>query len=553
MKNYAYYPADSYATFRQFLEGTSRRFGEKEALVSYSPKGERRCLTFSQLKQNVQALSEAFRLSLPEGNIAILSENSIEWLLVYFALIVSGRTAVCIDIEQSDDVLRSMILQADCTACFLSPAFEPVGSLLCQENPRLKQLLLMEKEGKGALAELLAQGQAITARHQGGWSFPDHAETFTASIVYTSGTTSTSKPVMLSEVGILTNAADSMRLVAVGATVFTSLPFYHTYGLTCSVINMLLHGSTVGVNGSLKTMMRDLKTFAPETMMAVPLIVETLHQNIWRTLRKQGKEEAVLKYIKLFQLGRKFNITLHPAFLQPIREAFGGHLSLIICGGAHLSASIGAEMEAFGFQIIQGYGITECSPLLAVNRNKDRRVDTVGHVLPSYKLKLKDGEILVQGVSLMQGYYKNEELTAAAFDDGWFMTGDLGSLDKNGHLTITGRKKNLIVFKNGKKVSPEEIESYVSSLPLIKEVMAFGLSSSSHADDVRLALMVYPDPELTAGMSSYEILEQLQTQIDQINETLPVYKQIQMIKLRDSEFEKTATKKIKRSTILEKR
>lgn len=149
MKNYAYYPADSYATFRQFLEGTSRRFGEKEALVSYSPKGERRCLTFSQLKQNVQALSEAFRLSLPEGNIAILSENSIEWLLVYFALIVSGRTAVCIDIEQSDDVLRSMILQADCAACFLSPAFEPVGSLLCQENPRLKQLILMEKEGKG--------------------------------------------------------------------------------------------------------------------------------------------------------------------------------------------------------------------------------------------------------------------------------------------------------------------------------------------------------------------------------------------------------------------
>lgn len=184
----------------------------KKKRWSATPPRRRRCLTFSQLKQNVQALSEAFRLSLPEGNIAILSENSIEWLLVYFALIVSGRTAVCIDIEQSDDVLRSMILQADCTACFLSPAFEPVGSLLCQENPRLKQLLLMEKEGKGALAELLAQGQAITARHQGGWSFPDHAETFTASIVYTSGTTSTSKPVMLSEVGTL----QCRRLDAVG-------------------------------------------------------------------------------------------------------------------------------------------------------------------------------------------------------------------------------------------------------------------------------------------------------------------------------------------------
>lgn len=203
MKNYAYYPADDYATFRQFIDGTSRRFAEKEALVSYAAKGERRSLTFIQLKQNVQALSEAFRLALPEGNVGIISENSIEWLLVYFALIISGRTAVCIDIEQSDDVLRSMVMQADCTACFLSPAFQPVGSLLCQENPTLKQLILMEGEGEFTLKTLLEQGQALVKRRQGVWSFPDHSQNFTASIVYTSGTTSTSKPVMLSEVGIL--------------------------------------------------------------------------------------------------------------------------------------------------------------------------------------------------------------------------------------------------------------------------------------------------------------------------------------------------------------
>lgn len=542
--------ADSYATFREYLEGLRTRFADREALVSYTPKGQRQSLTFHQLHQKVQALSEMFRVTLPDGHAAIVSENSPEWFILYLALIISGHTAVCIDTEQSDEVIASMIAQADCTSVFLSPSYTSAITLIRQNHPGVQRIITLGEEGADSLPALLQSGLQLVRSHHGQWSFPDHDGSFTASIVYTSGTTSLSKPVMLSEIGILTNAADSMRLVTVGDTVFTSLPFYHTYGLTCSVINMLLHGSTVGINGSLKTMMRDLKAFAPQTMMAVPLIVEMMHQNIWRALRKQGKEEAVRKYITMFRLGRKVGLTLQPKFIQTIREAFGGNLSTIICGGAHLAETIGMEMEAFGFCVIQGYGITECSPLLAVNRNHDRRVNTVGHVLPSYELKLRDGEIVVRGVSLMQGYYKNEVLTAQAFDDGWFMTGDLGSLDKNGHLTITGRKKNLIVFKNGKKVSPEEIESYLSTIPLIREVMAYGVGSSSNADDVRLAVMIYPDPEQTASMTSYEILERLQSEINRINQQLPSYKQIQMIKLRETEFEKTATKKIKRSSVL---
>lgn len=553
MRNDPYYPAESYSTFRGLLDDLRVRFPDREAIVSYDLQGQRFARTFRQLADDCQALSEAFRLFLPEGHTAILSENSYGWLISYLALAVSGRTAVCIDTEQPEDTIVEMIRHTDCTAVFLSPAFLPLADRLQTGCPALSGRILLDTDGPDSLKALWLKGQALVREHQGGWSFDDHDGDFTASIVYTSGTTSVSKPVMLSEEGILVNAADSMRLVSIADTMYTSLPFYHTYGMTCSVLNILLHGSTLCINGSLRTMMRDLKAFAPENMMAVPLIVEMMHQNIWKGLRRQGQEKKMRQYLILYRIARRLGLRLHPSFLEPIREAFGGRLTMIVCGGAHLSETIGMEMEAFGFQIIQGYGITECSPLISVNRNCDHRVDSVGHILPHVELKLKDGEILVRGPSVMQGYYKNERLTEEVFDSGWFMTGDLGSLDARGHLRIIGRRKNLIVFKNGKKVSPEEIEQRLISLPLVKEVIAYGMASSDNPDDVRLAVMIYPDPETAGSLSAYEMLEQLQAEVDQINRQLPGYKQIQMIKLREMEFEKTATRKIRRTTLMSER
>ncbi|MSA72248.1 AMP-binding protein [Holdemania massiliensis] len=553
MRTYPNYPADTYPTFRCYLEGIKSRFGAREAIVSFSPRGERFSRTYRQLAEDVQALSEAFRLFLPEGQAAILSENSYGWLITYLALILSGRTAVCLDTEQPEEIVTEMIRHTDCTAVFVSPSFLPLTDSLRRQCPKLQKVLRLSYDEDDSIKALWLKGLTLVREHQSSWSFPDHDGSFTASIVYTSGTTSVSKPVMLSEAGILLNAADSMRLVSIADTMYTSLPFYHTYGLTCSVINILLHGSTLCINGSLKTMLRDLKTFAPENMMAVPLIVEMMHQNIWRTLKNQGQEAKMRNYLKLYRIVRRLGFRPFPAFLKPIRAAFGGRLNMIVCGGAHLSETIGLEMEAFGFQIIQGYGITECSPLISVNRNLDSRVDTVGHVLPGIELRLIQGEIAVRGASVMQGYYKNEALSQEVFDQDWFLTGDLGSLDSRGHLRITGRKKNLIVFKNGKKVSPEEIEQHLIPLPLVKEVMAYGMAASENPDDVRLTVMIYPDPQAAEGMSAYEILEQLQADVDQVNQQLPSYKQIQMIKLRETEFEKTATRKIKRTLMPERR
>ncbi|MDL2289280.1 AMP-binding protein [Clostridia bacterium OttesenSCG-928-F22] len=521
------------------------------ALRTYSRKGEPRDITYAQLSDDAAAFATALlQKGMSKKHIGIISENSYEWIVAFLGIVASGNVAVCVDIEQTDSTIAAMVRETDAEAVVVSEAMHAVVGEALEDVKELHDVIIInDKDGQG-FAEMVALGHEALVKGDTRLEKADVSPQQTAAIVFTSGTTSVSKPVMLSHEGMLYNAYESIGMVkATGMKVFTSLPFCHAYGLTTCIIGNLLAGLHTCINGDLKTTMRDFALFQPQTMMAVPLMVEMIYHRTLAAIEQSGNKDEIMRAIRRNKTLNKIGIGRNGDGLRNIMKEYIGELSLIVCGGAHLSMAIAEGMSEFGVLVLQGYGITECSPLIASNRNEAYKLDSVGLIIPSLEYKVEDGEIMVRGVSVMQGYYKNEELTKQEIVDGWFKTGDLGYLDKNEFLYITGRKKNLIVFKNGKKVSSEEVESYVQGISLVKEVVAYGATSGNSTDDVRLAVTVFPDANKTGGMSSYDILEKLQQEIDVINNSLPSYKQIQMVNIRESEFEKTSSRKIKRQIL----
>ena len=545
MKNYPLYDIPYFSRFCDMIDGLAKLYGDQPAISWFSRKQKQDTVSYNQLRNDVYNLQAEFiRRDLAGKHIAIVSENSYEWLLVYFAATYCGSVVVCIDIEQPEDTITQMLQTADTDAIFLSPSYRAICSSFETKLP----IFVMGGEGSDipCVQELIESGKDYVATHSTADLRAEISGEQTASFVFTSGTTNHAKLVMLSQSAILTNAADAVSNVKVGDKVFTALPFYHTYGLTCSVIAMLLPGPHLFINGNLKTMLRDLHLAQPHTMLTVPLVLETIHNQLWATAEESGKANELRTLLKLKKFMFSIGLRKCGKTIDKLRTKALGSVRLIICGGAHMDPGISEEFHYLGLTVLQGYGITECAPLVSVNRNLANKWNSVGLVSAHSEVKLVDGEILVRGKNVMQGYYKQPELTAEAMSDGWFHTGDLGQMDKDGFLYITGRKKNLIVLKNGKKISPEELEEKFKQIPLVQDVMVYGAVSGTSADDVQVAASVFPNKEKTQGMTTYEILEHLQEEFNKINNTLPIYQQIQMISIREQEFSKTSLKKIKR-------
>lgn len=545
MKNKAFFETPEYRDLNTALLGIARN-GDAKAVTWYDRAGSEFSKTYSELACDAAAFAAALaRNGYEKSHVAIACENSYEWLWTFFGITASGGVAVMVDVEQTDAMIASMISRADAKLAILSESIAPfVRETLEKEGVRVvtdgadqahETLLDFTSRNVQRDAENLA---ALKAMHPS----PDDV----AAIAFTSGTSSLPKPVMLTQKGIALNACGSISMVKPTRRVFTTLPMYHTYGLTCGALCILFHGSELGICGDIKRISRDFVQFDAEILMAVPLMAEMIYRRLMHGMEAAGYKKLCDNCLWRYNFLRALGLARPMKLLVRAKRKGVGSLHTIVCGGAHLAHSVADNLLAFGILVLEGYGITECSPLVSVNRECCRVPHSAGIVLPGYKVRIDDEEILVAGEMLMAGYYKDPEATAAAFDGEWFRTGDMGHLSADGFLYITGRKKNLIVLKNGKKIAPEEIESYLDHIPLIREVIAHGTPSGESADDVRLAVTIYPDPEATAGMSPYEVLERLQRHVDNVNSHLPVYKQIQMVNLNSGEFEKTTSRKIKR-------
>jgi len=331
------------------------------------------------------------------------------------------------------------------------------------------------------------------------------------------------------------------------------LPAHHTYETTCTFFAAGMLGVQLCQNESLKTVSRNFQFYQPEKMVLVPLFVDTLIKKIWDEIEKKGKTKTVKTAIKLSNALRKIGIDLRRKLFKDILNAFGGKVNAIICGGAPLKPENIKTMDAFGIKIWQGYGITECSPLISVipEDMHMKKAGSVGHPVFQNEVKITDkdengnGEILVRGANVMIGYLDNEEATKEVFtDDGFFKTGDVGYIDKDGYIYITGRKKNIIILSNGKNIYPEEIEEYLAKIEGIKECAVIGRKKENGDDNI--AALIFPDMELEIfkGKDIKEAEAKLKEEVEKLNKELPVFKQITEVEVRDVEFEKTTTKKI---------
>ena len=531
-RNYPLYEREEYESLSQMVCRKAEKCADKIAF-QYMRGKNIHSVTYQKYLEDIlvtgQYLSEHYEC---RSHIAILGENSYQWLVVFMAAVMSGNVAVPLDKELDVTGIRDLLLRSDSAICVYSDAYADIVQELAEDCPvKFLPMRVLEQEQKTVDANY-AMLEKWNVLHTG-----DMAVLF-----FTSGTSGKSKGVMLSQENIMEDINAGCKNICLDGNTLVVLPFYHAFGLSTAVLAAFNHEHTIFINSSLKNIKRDMLAAKPKLVMMVPLFVETFHKTIWNTAKNQHKEKSLRFGMLLGNVLFRFGIDIREHLFRSILEGFGGELKYIVCGGAALKEKYIREFRAFGIEILNAYGITECSPGVTINRNYFHKDNSAGQIIKGCEVRIKAditdspcGEIQIRGKNVMLGYYQDEQATKDAFDDGWFKTGDLGYIDEEGFLYITGRTKNLIILSNGENVSPEELEGLLLDYELVKEVVVYAESEVITAE-------IYPDPE----RSSDDIQKQLQDILDACNRNLPVYKRIQKLKVRQEEFPKTTTQKIKR-------
>ncbi len=527
-------------------------------------------MTYGEFAKNVKETSAAFKAMNLEGQkIVIIGDTSPQWVCAYLAALASGCVAVPMDKELDIEEVRKFFAIVDAKAVVYGKTFNEKFIKSIEAGDTTVQYFIPTVPAYNSdfdhkvvtFDEVLACGRERIERE--GYDYPIvHNRENLAEMLFTSGTTGTSKCVMLCQKNIFSAVNSAVETVCFypDDVLVSVLPVHHTYELMCLMAAMV-YGMEVCINDSLRHVMRNFKLFKPTGLVLVPLFVNTMYKKIWSEAESSGRAKALKTGLALSKTLMALGIDKRRSIFKAVHEAFGGRLERIVCGGAKLNPELVAAFEDFGICVCEGFGITECSPLVSVDRYYNRKWGSVGPAVPACCTRISEefsdgipneagfleGEIQVKGDNVMLGYYNNPEANEDAFTkDGWYRTGDVGYMDKDGYLYITGRCKSVIVLENGKNVFPEEIEEYLADIDTIAEVVVVG-RKAENSDEIILTAIVYPSVEkFPTGATKELIQESIRNSINQINRRLPSFKQIKAVELRDTEFEKTPTKKIKR-------
>lgn len=506
---------------RDIIEESAKAYAELPA-VKWLVKKEIAERSYADLAENVSLARAGLAAHGFAGtHIALIGASSVWWIESYLAIVTGGNVAVPLDAGLPPEDLAELINRSDSEALFLGEKQRAMAEHLLENCPALQKIWLMQEEAQGefngkldSLAKLKAAGNGAEAPRT-----PQPEDT--ATIIYTSGTTGKSKGVMLSQQNLAENVAHVEFSAEPGVVVLSVLPIHHAFCLVMDWLKGFSLGAVICVNDSLLHMMKNMKTFRPEVMLMVPLMVETIYKRLEAEAPKLPK--------KLIGAA-----------------VFGGRLKTVFVGGAHLDPFYIERFAKYGVGIYEGYGMSECSPVISCNTPKAHRDGSIGRPLANAEISFSDGEILVRGSSVMQGYYKMPDETAEALADGWLHTGDKGYLDEDGFLFINGRVKNLIILSNGENISPEELENKLGLGKLVGEVVVTGENNG-------LTARIYPDADVVAKKkySEEKVREELQAFLDEYNKQQPTYRQITGLVIRKNPFARNATRKIIRQKALE--
>lgn len=561
---------------RDMVRQSVELYGPKDAYLTKDvPGGEYRGISYDDFGRDIDYLGTALiAKGLKDARIAVVGENSYKWVVSYLSVTNGTGVVVPLDKELPTNEMAGLVERAEVRAIFTSAKLmkklaEIEGSLkgieyiICMSKPAEDAATEKPKKaGKGPqmiyFDDMIAEGRKLMA--EGNREFIDAKIDPYAmcSLLFTSGTTGLAKGVMLSHSNIVQNVVNMSKYVDIGidGIGLSVLPMHHTFEMTCHIMTSIYQGLTVCICEGLKYIMKNMAEAKCTHMLAVPLIFEQMHKKIMKQAEQKGAGTKLRKAIRFSHRNHLYN---HPEvtkrMFSALHTATGGRMRLFISGGAAIDPQVIEDFEAMGVAMIQGYGMTENAPIIAVNRDRCSKADAAGFPMQGTEVRIVDpdengvGEVICRGPSVMMGYYGNPAETAAVLRDGWLYTGDYGRLDDEGYLYICGRKKNVIVTKNGKNVFPEDVEYYLLKSDYIEEVLVMGVEDPKSGDTV-IKASIYPNYSLIeremGSVSEEELQKFFKGIVDHVNEEMPLYKRVKRITIRSTEFEKTTTRKIKR-------